>query len=153
MESERCHILCFGNDLHGDDGYGIHVYRRLCQFRWPDSVHLFNAGIMGLDALNLLDSCDFAILVDALDNRGNPGALHVFEPDLNQPFFAEIAHQVDLPYLIRAMAVLIQPPPRILIIGVEVFTIRAFSTDISAPVKNSIDATINSIRRELIRDD
>ena len=63
------HVLCFGNELHGDDGFGIGVYAQLNQLEWPNDVELFNAGIAGLDALRFLQDCRQAVLVDAFAVR------------------------------------------------------------------------------------
>jgi hydrogenase maturation protease len=54
-------VVCFGNPWHGDDGFGLHVLRRL-----PGEVDAFDAGTAGLDALPYLESCAKAVLVDAV---------------------------------------------------------------------------------------
>jgi hydrogenase maturation protease len=71
------HILCFGNPWHGDDGFGLHVLRRLREERClPPHVRTFDAGTAGLNALPLFDGCTKAVLVDAVKTGANIGQLH-----------------------------------------------------------------------------
>jgi hydrogenase maturation protease len=62
------HIICFGNLLLGDDGFGIHVFRRLKE-GWvlPRHVRVFEGGVAGLQALPYFENCRKAIVVDALE--------------------------------------------------------------------------------------
>ncbi len=60
------HVVCFGNVWQGDDGFGIHVFRRLCGRRsLPPQVKVFEAGTAGLDALVYFDNCRKAVIVEA----------------------------------------------------------------------------------------
>lgn len=148
---QRQHIVCFGNELHGDDGVGIHIYRRLRQSVWPQSVGLFNAGILGLNALSMLDSCEFAILVDALASRGRPGRVHAYVPTIVDAAEEDISHEAGIPYLLKAMNVLFKMPPEILIVGIEVQSIKAFCPELSEPVRQSIEPAVALIRGKLNR--
>ena len=48
------HVVCFGNVWQGDDGFGMHVFRRLCEMRGlPPQVKVFDAGTAGLSALDV----------------------------------------------------------------------------------------------------
>lgn len=71
----RCAVLCFGNELHGDDGFGIAVGRRLAIHRLPPPWELHLVGTRGLDALALLQDCERAVMVDAQAGEGCPGRL------------------------------------------------------------------------------
>ncbi len=72
----RCAVLCFGNELHGDDGFGIAVGQQLAQHPLPPPWELHLVGTRGLDALALLQGCRQAVLVDAQMTDGVPGRLH-----------------------------------------------------------------------------
>ena len=72
------HIICFGNLWQGDDGFGIHVFRRLkegCVL--PRQVKVFEGGVAGLQALPYFEGCRKAIVVDALRSAGNLGVFIV----------------------------------------------------------------------------
>lgn len=115
------HIVCFGNELHGDDGFGIRIYAQLCQLTWPKNVEIFNAGIAGLNALRFLENCSQAILVDALANFGNVGQIFVLRPeDLADRPEQLTGHGLGIPYLLEALKIIRNPLPDILIVGVEI---------------------------------
>jgi len=144
------HIVCFGNELHGDDGFGSRVYTQLCQLVWPKDVEVFNAGIAGLNALRLLEDCRQAILVDALVNFGNVGEICVLRPeeltDRAQQF---TGHGLGIPYLLEALKVIREPLPDILIIGVEIAAVKPFSLGLSDKIEQAVPEIIRLIRRLL----
>ena len=59
-------ILCFGNPLHGDDGFGDRRLREGSPLPLPDDLRLIEAGAAGLAALALFQDCDEVIIVDAV---------------------------------------------------------------------------------------
>ena len=90
------HVICFGNELHGDDGFGAAVHRRLAAMPLPADARLFEAGTRGLDALGLFEGCAEAILVDAAEPAGRrwqhsamSTANHLIE-NVNFPKFGQI---------------------------------------------------------------
>jgi hydrogenase maturation protease len=141
------HIVCFGNDLHGDDGFGVRVYERLSRLAWPADVGVFNAGIAGLDALRFLEGCDRAILVDALADAGNIGEVRVLRrADLAAADPPRNGHDPGIPYLLAALEVIRDPPPDILVVGVEVGAIAPFSPGLSAATERAVSTAIRLIR-------
>ena len=141
------HIICFGNELHGDDGFGSRIYARLCQLTWPNDVELFNAGIAGLNALRFLEHCRQAILVDALANFGNVGEICLLRPeDLADRPQALTGHGLGIPYLLEALKVIRDPLPDILIVGVEIAAVTAFSSSLSDKTEQAVAKTVQLIR-------
>ena len=69
------HIICFGNPLHGDDGFGSAVFDRLKGENLPSNVRLFDGGTSSLSALNLFDHCKRAIVIDAVQSSRQVGSL------------------------------------------------------------------------------
>lgn len=115
------HVICFGNALHGDDGFGPYVYQRLQQLDWPEDVRLFNAATAGLDALAWLEGCREAILVDALADRGSPGTVHVLGPEaLPRPDSDLSGHAAGIPYLLQAARAIYPALPDIVVVGAEI---------------------------------
>src|SRR5438105_826691 len=83
--SRRGLVAGIGNVFLGDDGFGVEVVARLAKRPLPEGVEVADFGIRGFDlAYALMESYDFAILVDALPRGGEPGRLFVLEPDLAQ---------------------------------------------------------------------
>jgi hydrogenase 3 maturation protease len=144
------HIVCFGNELHGDDGFGIRIYTQLRQLTWPKDVEVFNAGIAGLNALRFLEDCSQAILVDALANFGNVGEVCLLRPeDLADRLGQLTGHGLGIPYLLEALKVIREPLPDILIVGVEIAAIKPFSPGLSDKTELALPNTIQLIRNLL----
>lgn len=141
------HIVCFGNELHGDDGFGARVYAELAQLSWPGDVALFNAGIAGLNALRCFDDCSRAILVDALANVGKVGEVYRLGPeDLPDSSRHGAGHGLGIPYLLAALGVIRDPLPDILIVGAEVAAITPFHTGLSASTEQAVAKTVRLIQ-------
>lgn len=66
-------VFCVGNRLHLDDGIGPAVYDVvLDRFDVPENVELFDLGVLTMDMINYLDTCDAVITVDAIEHSGEP---------------------------------------------------------------------------------
>ncbi len=141
------HIVCFGNELHGDDGFGCRIYAKLCQLPWPKDVEVFNAGIAGLNALRFLENCRQAILVDALANFGNVGEIYMLKPeDLAGKPEQLTGHGLGIPYLLEALNVIRDPLPDILIVGVEIAAASPFCSGLSDKTEQAVAKTVQLIR-------
>ena len=77
---EKVVILCIGNVMRGDDGFGPAVYERL-QGRLACSV--VNGDVTPENDLPRIASLSpsVVVFVDAVRSGARPGALSVFEPD------------------------------------------------------------------------
>jgi len=141
------HIVCFGNDLHGDDGFGSRIYAELCQLTWPKDVEVFNAGISGLNALQFLVDCSQVILVDALANFGNVGEVFLLRPeDLADRVQQLTGHGLGIPYLLEALKVIREPLPDILIVGVEIVAVNPFSPGLSDKTEQAVSKAVQLIQ-------
>ncbi|MGZ5532866.1 MAG: hydrogenase maturation protease [Methylomonas sp.] len=144
------HIVCFGNELHGDDGFGIRIYQQLQYLTWPKHVEIFNAGIAGLNALRFLENCRQAVLVDALTNFGNVGEIFMLKPeDLADRPEQLTGHGLGIPYLLEALKVIRNPLPDILIVGVEVAAVSPFSSGLSNEAEQAVPKTVQLIQHLL----
>lgn len=83
----RIAVFCVGNRLHLDDGVGPAVYDEvLKRFEVPESVELFDLGVLTMDMIRYIGSCDVVITVDAMEYSGHePGTVLIGRPD-------ELAH-------------------------------------------------------------
>lgn len=145
------HIVCFGNELHGDDGFGVRIYAELCQLTWVNDVKVFNAGIAGLNALRFLEGCRQAILVDALANFGHVGEVCLVRPEELAARPQRLSsHGLGLVYLLEALKVIREPSPDILIVGVEIAAVKPFSPGLSVTSEQAIPKTIRLIQGLLL---
>ncbi|MCQ8182595.1 hydrogenase maturation protease [Methylomonas sp. SURF-1] len=136
------HILCFGNPLHGDDGFGPAVYRRLAQLPLADGVRLFDAGTPGLAALALFQECCEAVVVDALAPAGQPGRLVELPPEAIPLEQAAAGHGYGVGYLLAALAVLPEPAPAVRIVAAEAAVIEPYRPGLSEPVAAAVERAV-----------
>lgn len=137
------HILCFGNPLHGDDGFGPAVYQRLAALPLPDDLRLVDAGTPGLAALALFQGCDEVIIVDALAASGEPGRLSQPSPETIAAEAALPGHGIGVGYLLQAVAALAESVPRIRILAVEVSAVTPFRPGLSEPVASAVEKAVS----------
>lgn len=135
------HLIGFGNDLHGDDGYGVVVCRRLAALPLPADVRVFEAGTRGLDALALFEGCDEAILVDAAAPSGQPGRLSFPAPDALAEDSSLPGHGAGVGYLLRALAAL-GTPPRLHIVTAEAAALTPFQPGLSPEMEHAVGETV-----------
>ena len=129
------HVLCFGNELHGDDGFGVHVGRALDGRLEPGPARLFEVCGRVMDAVSLADGCAQLVLVDALRATGAPpGTLYEIDADAAQAFDGGVAHGGGVGWLVRAVRAAIRPCPRITLIGAVVLDCAPFDAGLSPDV-------------------
>jgi len=143
------HIICFGNLWQGDDGFGIHVFRRLKEdVVLPRSVRVCEGGVGGLNALAYFEGCQKAIIVDGLKSAGEVGTVHrLGKTDLSDPQPEFSMHSFGLNHLLRVLPNYLNGAavPAIVVIGAEVVPSGQFSDKLSAAVAASVDEVINLI--------
>ncbi len=146
MGSEIPRVVCFGNPLHGDDGFGHAVYRRLCALPPPRPVEACEAGVRGLDAAPLFAGCARVIVVDALAAGGRPGTLHELRPE-EVPVEPAAAggHGAGLGALLAALGELVERPPRITVLAAEAAAIRPFAPGLSPAVAAAVEPAVARI--------
>jgi hydrogenase maturation protease len=140
----RTHVVCFGNPLHGDDGFGQHVLRRL-----PAGVVAFDAGTAGLNALPYFEGCTKAVIVDAVRTGARVGTVHrLVAADLD-PSGGELSlHDLGVSTLLAALAALAERPPEIVIVGAEAGELHAFTDRLSAPLEAALPTAIRLVLDE-----
>lgn len=151
MGYERIHVICFGNELHGDDGFGPAVHTCLAAAPLPAHVRLLRADIAGLAAINCFEGCGQAIVVDALRGFGPAGSLHALDP---ADFAADAAraeapagfHGAGLGALLQLLPAALDRLPQIRLIGVEAARVAPFSPGLSACVAARVDDAAARIR-------
>lgn len=146
----RIHILCFGNILHGDDGFGEAVYQQLQQRSLPENVTVFNVGTRSLHALNLFEQCDITILIDAEANQGQAGHVRVIaDPDPPTLANPNTLHEAGLTWLLQALPVAIPHPPRVFLLTTQIQQIKAFQPQLSPPVADAVPVAVQQIQQLL----
>ena len=153
----RVLIVGVGNVLHGDDGFGVEVARRLETTELPDGVTVAETGIGGIHLVHeLMAGYDALIVVDAVDHGRPPGTVLVIEPDVLDVKELPVEQRHDLmadmhlatPELAlmvaRAVGVL---PDQTLIVGCQPVEINTLGIGLTAQVTDSVDVAIREILR------
>lgn len=141
------HILCFGNPLHGDDGFGPAVFARLAQRALPAQWRAFEAGCRGIDALALLEDCDEVVIVDAAAPAGRPGRLFLPAVDEVAVESALPGHGAGVGYLLQAFQAMHGRLPPLRIVAVEMAAVTPFRAALSMAVADAVDAAVALIER------
>lgn len=138
----RRHILCFGNPMHGDDGFGPAVFARLAGRPCPPGLRLVDAGTPGLSALALFEECDEVIVVDALAPAGAPGRIECLDAAAITTETTLAPHGMGVGYMLRALAALPGGKPAITIIGAQAQSCRAFQPGLSPAMARAVPETV-----------
>lgn len=151
MACERIHVICFGNELHGDDGFGPAVHARLAAAPVPEHVRLLRADIAGLAAIGFFEGCGQAIVVDAVRGFGPAGSLHALDPadfaaDAARAEAAAGFHGAGLGALLALLPAALDQLPQIRLVGVEAARVAPFSPGLSASVAARLDEAAAHIR-------
>lgn len=137
----KLNILCFGNILHGDDGIGAEIARRLLDCELPENVAVYDVGTQGLNALPLFSQCSHLLIVDAAELGLSPGEWQFIEPSqmLSE---SNADHAGGVGYLLKAAQAVTHPMPILTILGVQKGNIAAFSPHLSNSVMVKLHESI-----------
>ena len=150
--SEKNLILGVGNIIMGDEGFGVHVARRLKETGLPDDVVVEEGGVGGFNLLGSLDGIKRVIVVDVMMTDITPGDVLLFKPgpDFGEPGKRIISfHQVGVLELVQLWSLLGYET--------EVFFLVTrpekleWSTELSPAVQTAADKAVGLIK-ELSRD-
>jgi hydrogenase maturation protease len=151
----RVLVAGIGNMFRTDDGFGCEVVRRLAADPWPDGVQVVDYGIRGLHlAYDLLDPWDALVIVDALPDRGDVGAVGVMDvgpEDVGRGGQVD-AHGMDPATVLASLAALGGSlPPRTLVVGCQVAE-TGDGMGLTARVAAAVEVAAETMRALVTRD-
>lgn len=143
----RVVVAGFGNELRGDDGFGIAVMRRLEAEPAREGVTCVEVGTAGLRLTQeLLTPCDRLIVVDAMARGGSPGTVYVLKVD-DVPDATAVDLHLAVPSralsLAKALGAL---PPETFLVGCEPAEVDELVMELSAPVRAAVDKAATEVR-------
>ncbi|WP_415884534.1 hydrogenase maturation protease [Neptuniibacter sp. QD34_54] len=140
-------ILCFGNEWHGDDGFGYAVYNTLNQTDLPSKVDLYYCATNSLTATRLIKDTSRLILVDAYQSdSNNAGTLQWFSKDEFQTSYARNLHDGGLEELIKHCDILFDSQELVIeILTVTIHQVSSFSEKLSPIIENCVSEACNQI--------
>ena len=144
-------VIGVGNVLFKDEGFGIHVVKRMEQmFEFPENVELVDGGVMGVHLLGIISRPDHLIVVDVIRNGGQPGDMYRIEQkDIPERIRAKNSvHQVDfLEALTLCLAM--DHQPETVILGVEPEDIETLNMELTATTENKVGPIMDLVLAEL----
>jgi len=153
-ETKKILIAGIGNIFLADDGFGVEVAARLAKQTFSPGVRVGDFGIRGFDlAYALMEGYETTILVDAFPGEGQPGALFVVEPDLQdldsaetQPGFIE-PHAMNPINVLRMAKNMGGDLKRVLLVGCVPATLgpEEGAMGLSEPVAAAVDEAVKLI--------
>lgn len=147
----RMLVAGFGNELRGDDGFGIEVAQRVAR-RLGDrgDVDVLEVGTGGLQlAQQLLDPYDRLVVVDAMTRGGEPGTLYVLELES-----VDEVRDVDLHLATpdRALSVaqaLGALPAEVFLVGCEPQEVDELTMELTPGVAAAVEDAVEAVLRLL----
>ncbi len=142
----RILVAGIGNIFLGDDGFGSEVVQHVPLRQDDSGVRVVDYGIGGMHlAYDLLDDWDALVLVDAVPNRGSPGALHIFEAEheTHSATTAMDSHSMDPAAVFHSLKALGGTPPYTVVVGCEVGNVDegiGLTEAVASAVPRAIDA-------------
>ncbi len=141
-------VIGIGNPFLKDDSVGLRIAEEVGRRLKVKVDFLTNTDF---DIINKILGYDLAVIVDAIENRGNPGKIHVLcVEDLFRGYKFSGTHSLDLATSIKIGYEIFgsEMPRDVRIVAVEVEEID-FGYDCSESVKRAIPKAIEVIERLL----
>lgn len=154
--NKKVAVFCVGNRLHLDDGVGPAVFDIVQErFDVPEGVEMFDLGVLTMDMINYLDTCDAVITVDAIEHSGEkPGTVLKGTPqDMAESQGANMSlHDLRLVDLFDA-AVLLGYDSEGICIGMQVENTEPeiLTEDLTPAVKTALPLLVETLAAELAR--
>ncbi len=137
---QRTLILGVGNLILGDEGFGVHVARRLMEADLPAGITVTEGHVGGFDLLGALEGIARVIVVDVMIADLAPGEIRLFKPgpECAEPGKRIISfHQVGVLELAKLWGLLgYEPDVYFLVTRPQKLE---WSTQMSAPVAAAAD--------------
>lgn len=146
----RALVVCIGNRLVGDDGFGPQVFDALARESLPPHVHVRLLETRGIALLDELDGPDLLIVVDAVQLGAAPGTLHVLESETLRDVarMPVTSHDIALNEALAVCGVLYPErlPSNVLFIGVEGCDFSLLGAPLSPAVARTIPSVVQKIQ-------
>ncbi|MDH4301765.1 MAG: hydrogenase maturation protease [Nitrospira sp.] len=147
--SSSLRIIGLGNELRGDDAAGLLTVRRL-RHMIGDRAEVIEAGMVGVDLIELMTGASVVILIDAARSGKAPGSVHRFDASVSpigRQVFPRSSHAIGVSEAIelaRAMGVL---PATVIVYGVEVG-----NTEVGHPLSPPMGEALDHVVRQIIQE-
>jgi len=146
-------VLGLGNILIQDEGIGVRVVERLVEhYQIPADVDVLDGGTAGLALYDDIVGRKHLVVVDAIDNRCEPGTLITLRGDEVPSFFRNKVspHQMALSDILAALEIMGEKPAEVVVIGIQPKDLGT-GLEMSDLIGNQIDILVQQVVDELRR--
>ncbi|MFH1012091.1 MAG: hydrogenase maturation protease [bacterium] len=148
-------VLCLGNEILSDDGFGPEVARRLQKESEPDfPADVVFAPLAGFSLLDLLTERERVLIVDTIrTGAAAPGTLHHFLASALAPSHnLTTSHQISLPTVLELSRQLsIKMPEVVDVLAVEALNLETFSEELTPPVRGAVEEALRFIHEWILQ--
>ena len=148
-------VAAIGNAWMRDDGFGIHVAKRLEDRELPQGVGVFDFGTGGLDlAYEVMRGYDALVLVDVSRQGGEPGTLYVLEPDPAEITTIEDGevvspHGMDPKTVLRFVKTVGGWPGKVVVVACEPAEVEEMGVELSPAVQASVERAVEVVLEQI----
>jgi len=139
-------VLCLGNEILSDDGFGPEVARRLQKENQVDlAADVIFAPIAGFQLLDLLADRKRVLVVDTIrTGTAEVGTLHHFPAGVLTPSHGLISsHQISLPTAIElGKRLSLNMPDVIEVMAVEAQDLETLSEELTLPIRSAVEKAL-----------
>jgi hydrogenase maturation protease len=147
-------VLCLGNEIVSDDGFGPEIARRLNALGGDLGADVLFAPVAGFQLLDLLNGRERVLIVDTIRTQGGkPGALHFFVAGILTPsHHLTTSHQISLPTALELGKLLgAEMPPVVDVLAVEAQDLETLAENLTPPVRAALNDAETLIREWIVR--
>ena len=141
-------LIAFGNTLLRDDGVGIHVARALRASSALASLQVVESEVGGLALLELLEGCDRAVLVDAVQLPGRAAGelVPLALSDARASSRLAGVHEADLPAVLEIGARLGHGmPSQVVVFGIQGEDLTTFGERLTPAVEAALPRLVEEL--------
>jgi len=145
-------VLGVGNILLTDEGFGIRVIEKLQEeYDFPENVSVIDGGVLGMNLMSVISEADELIVVDAIQNSGEPGTLYrIDNDDIPQRIRAKNSlHQIDFLEALTFCRYGLDKVPQTVIFGVEPQDIETCGLELTPLILSRIDDMTEKVLEHL----
>ena len=154
-------VAGMGNELRGDDAFGVAVAKILASRDMGTEVTVREYGIGGIHMVqDLMTGYDALLIIDAVRRGSKAGTIHLLEPEvptldamplhIKRDYLADMhwAEPARAMVLAKALGVL---PPRVLVLGCQPEDVEELTMNLTERVSNSIPRALLVLEEALAR--
>ena len=142
-------IIGLGNEFRGDDAVGLLAARRL-QGVLGNRAEVVEAGVAGVELLELMKGTGTVLLIDAVRSGQAPGTIHRLDASagpIAPGLFPRSTHAVGVAETLELARTLGVLPKQVVVYGIEAGNTE-MGHPLSPPVSHALNEVIELVRRE-----